>query len=94
MAEPKWNPATKKMEFPKPEPGKKTVAGDDVYFAIPKATINRLAKIARADGAETVAATTPQGEQAQNTRLAKPYIMAVIDDLLKAREAKTESKGK
>jgi len=87
MAEPKWNPATKRMEFPKPEPGKKTVAGDDVYFAIPKSVINRLAKIARADGAQTVEATTPQGEQAQNTRLAKPYILAVINDLLTAREA-------
>ena len=88
MVAPKWNPETKKMEFPKPEPGQKAVAGDDVYFAIPKSTINKLAALARKDGAETVVATTPQGEQAQNTRLAKPYIMAVINDLLSAREAK------
>ena len=94
MVEPKWNPETKKMEFPKPEPGKKTVAGDDVYFAIPKSTINRLATIARKDGAQTVEATTPQGEQAQNTRLAKPYIMAVINDLLATREAKAQPEKK
>ena len=90
--EPKWNPETKKMEFPTPEPGKKTIAGDDVYFAIPKATINKLANIARLDGAQTVEATTPQGEQAQNTRLAKPYINAVINDLILARSSKPAQK--
>lgn len=92
MVAPKWNPETKKMEFPKPEPGKSTVAGDDVYMAIPKATINRIAKLAKADGAQVVEATTPQGEQAQCTRLAKPYIMALINDLLSAREAKAPGK--
>lgn len=90
--EPKWNPETKKMEFPKPEPGQKTVAGDDVYFAIPKKLINRIANVARQDGAQTVEATTAQGEQAQNTRLAKPYIFALINDLLDAREPKATPK--
>jgi len=93
MAEPKWNPETKRMEFPKPEPGKQTVAGNDTYVAIPKSVIAQLAAIARKDGAQTVEATTPQGEQAQNTRLARPYIMAVINDLIAVRSG-AESKGK
>ena len=90
MTGPKWNPETRKMEFPKPEAGKATVAGDDTYVAIPKSVIAQLAKIARSDGAQTVKATTPQGEQAQATRLARPYILAVINDLITARSSKAK----
>lgn len=82
----KWNPATKKMEFPKGEKAGVADTSNDVYVVIPKSTINELAKLALKDGAEVVKATTDRGQQAQNTRLARPYILAVIQDFLNSRK--------
>ena len=85
----KWNPATKKMEFPKEEAKVAGVAATDItYVPLKNSVIAAIAAVARKDGAQTVKATTPQGEKGQNTRLATPYISALIADFLEARKGK------
>jgi len=91
----KWNPATKKMEFPKVEPGAKAtgerVPRTHTLVSISKATLKSLADIARKDGAQIAEATSEQGAGAQNTRLATPYILAVVDEYINSRNAPSKS---
>ena len=86
---PVYNPVTKKMEFPKAEAKAKgeRVARTHTLVAISKVTLAALAGLAREDGADPVEASTEQGLGAQNTRLATPYIVAAIADLLAYRES-------
>jgi len=89
MPEPKYNPQTKKFEFPKPEPGKVAVAADDAYVAIPKATMKILAGYGVADGG-TVNAETDKGKDIQRSKLAKIYVLQAIQNFIDARNASAQ----
>ena len=84
MTQPKYNPQTKKFEFPK---GTTVAAPDMAYIAIPRNTVAQLVKFGKADGA-TIAGTTKKGTQVAESKVARIYILQAIQDLIDARSRK------
>ena len=85
MAQPKYNPQTKKFEFPKDE--KVTAAPSDMaYMAIPRSVVAQLVKFGKADGAQ-MTGTTEKGTQVAESKVARIYILQAIQDLIDVRNA-------
>ncbi len=89
MTAPKYNPQTKKFEFPKGE----SVAepSEFAYVAIPKTTIAQLAAIGKKDGAE-IKGGTDRAIQTNETKVARVYVLQAISDWLDARKS-AEKRG-
>jgi len=77
-----------KVTFPKAEAKAKgtPVPSTDAYVAIPKATMTRLASLAKADGFKADA-ETPKGQSVQTSKACRTYILMAIDQLLTLRKA-------
>ena len=83
MSQPKYNPQTKKFEFPKDEPV--TAAPSDLaYVAIPKSTMAQLVKFGKADGAQ-MAGATEKGTQIAESKVARIYVLQSIQDMIDGR---------
>jgi len=83
MAQPKYNPQTKKFEFPKDAPA--TAAPSDMaYMAIPRSVVAQLVKFGKADGAQMIG-TTEKGTQVAESKVARIYVLQAIQDLIDAR---------
>ena len=92
MTEPKFNPTTGTVEFPKPEAAKEKAAPEEmVYMAIPKNTVAQLVTLAKKDGAD-LSAETAKGEQAKATKAARVYVLGAIGMLLNARKSSKQAK--
>ena len=83
MAQPKYNPQTKKFEFPKDAPAT-SAPSDMAYVAVPRTTIAQLVKFGKADGAQMVG-TTEKGTQVAESKVARIYILQSIQDLIDVR---------
>ena len=85
MTQPKYNPQTKKFEFPKDAPAT-SAPSDMAYVAIPRAVMATLVKFGKADGAQ-MTGTTEKGTQVAESKVARIYILQAIQDLIDARNA-------
>jgi len=86
MTDPKFDPITGKVVFPKPEAKAVVVPTDMAYVAIPKATIVKLAKLAAKDGAD-LKADTQKGSLVKASKAARMYVLGAIETLLTKRGA-------
>lgn len=84
MTQPKYNPVTKKMEFPKGEAVSEP--SEFAYVAISKTTIAKLAGFGKQDGAE-IKGGTERAIQTAETKVARVYILTAIDEFINARNA-------
>jgi len=83
MAQPKYNPQTKKFEFPKDAPAT-SAPSDMAYVAIPRPVMAQLVKFGKTDGAQMVGATE-KGTQVAESKVARIYVLQAIQDLIDAR---------
>jgi len=88
----KWNPQTKKFEFPKPVEGKKRAApvrGDIAMISIPNSIYDQCIAAAKADGANFKNKDgKDEYRDGRARRTVRLYVIQGVTDLLASRSKK------
>ncbi len=84
MAKPIVDLKTGKVTFPKEEATTKAAAEEVGYVSLPKATLDKLAVLARRDGFKADA-ETERGQANQTSKVCRVYVQLAIDRLLADR---------
>ena len=88
MVQPKYNPQTKRYEFPKPVVGKKRAApvrGDISSVSIPNSVFDRVLAAAEHDGADIKINGVREPRRWKARGVVKLYTLQAIEEFLAAR---------